>query len=58
MPKTTKKNNGQKYASQQSLDSYIYSICDIIRRSNCAGALQYIPEITWILFLRILDEQE
>ncbi|RCJ21001.1 hypothetical protein A6S26_25200 [Nostoc sp. ATCC 43529] len=36
----------------------IYCICDIIRRSNCAGALQYIPELTWILFLRILDEQE
>jgi type I restriction enzyme M protein len=29
-----------------------------MRRSNCAGALQYIPELTWILFLRILDEIE
>ena len=29
-----------------------------MRRSNCAGALQYVPELTWILFLRILDEQE
>jgi len=27
-------------------------------RSNCAGALQYVPELTWILFLRILDETE
>ncbi|ALB39434.1 hypothetical protein AA650_02220 [Anabaena sp. WA102] len=58
MTTTRKKTNNQKYSSQQSLDSYIYSICDIIRRSNCAGALQYIPELTWILFLRILDEQE
>ncbi len=33
-------------------------ICDITRRSNCAGALQYVPELTWILFLRILDERE
>jgi type I restriction enzyme M protein len=33
-------------------------MCDIMRRSNCAGALQYIPELTWILFLRILDERE
>ncbi|MBC1239999.1 N-6 DNA methylase [Nostoc sp. 2RC] len=56
--KNNNNGNRQKYASQQSLDSYIYSICDIIRRSNCAGALQYIPELTWILFLRILDEQE
>ena len=29
-----------------------------MRRSNCAGALQYVPEVTWILFLRILDERE
>ncbi|MBW4567117.1 MAG: N-6 DNA methylase [Tolypothrix carrinoi HA7290-LM1] len=62
MAATRKKNNGngnnRKYTSQQSLDSYIYSACDIMRRSNCAGALQYIPELTWILFLRILDERE
>ena len=29
-----------------------------MRRSNCARALQYVPELTWILFHRILDEQE
>ena len=29
-----------------------------MRRSNAASALQYIPEITWLLFLRILDERE
>ena len=23
-----------------------------------AAALQYVPELTWILFLRILDEQQ
>ncbi|MBE3129615.1 MAG: N-6 DNA methylase, partial [Acidobacteria bacterium] len=34
------------------------SICDVMRRSNCAGALQYVPELTWLLFLRILDEKE
>jgi type I restriction enzyme M protein len=36
----------------------VKAICDIMRRSNCAGALQYVPELTWILFLRILDERE
>ncbi|MDY6803991.1 MAG: N-6 DNA methylase [Cyanobacteriota bacterium] len=41
-----------------SFNNAIKKICDIMRRSNCAGALQYIPEITWILFLRILDEIE
>jgi type I restriction enzyme M protein len=50
--------NGRKFASQQGLDSYIKAACDILRRSNVAGALQYVPEVTWILFLRILDERE
>jgi type I restriction enzyme M protein len=57
---TRKKSNGngKSFITQQSLNSYIKSICDIMRRSNCAGALQYVPELTWILFLRILDERE
>src|SRR5258707_2701681 len=29
-----------------------------MRRGNCAGAMQYVPELTSILFLRILDERE
>ncbi len=45
-------------ASQSSVDSKIYAVCDIMRRSNCASALQYIPELTWLLFLRVLDERE
>jgi len=44
--------------TQQSVNNAIKSICDIMRRSNCAGAMQYVPELTWILFLRILDERE
>ena len=50
--------NNRRFATQQSLDGYIKGICNIMRRSNCAGALQYVPELTWILFLRILDERE
>ena len=50
--------NAKLLGSQQSVDRAIWSICDIMRRSNCAGALQYVPELTWILFLRILDERE
>jgi len=53
-----KDNNGKRLATQQSVNGAIKSICDIMRRSNCAGALQYVPELTWILFLRILDERE
>lgn len=50
--------NSRKFTTQASLDSYVWGICDILRRSNCAGALQYVPELTWILFLRILDDTE
>ena len=44
--------------TQSSVDSKIYAVCDIMRRSNCASALQYIPELTWLLFLRLVDERE
>ncbi|MHB8520330.1 MAG: hypothetical protein ACYDH9_06195 [Limisphaerales bacterium] len=30
----------KRHASQQSLNGAVKSICDILRRSNCAGALQ------------------
>lgn len=50
--------NGAKHATQQSMDSAIWSICDVMRRGNVTSALQYVPELTWILFLRILDERE
>src|SRR5438552_4336131 len=53
-----KSGTGKTLLSQQSVNSAVKSICDIMRRSNCAGALQYVPELTWILFLRILDERE
>jgi len=56
--KTTKKKQAKAIASTQSLSIFVKSICDIMRRSNCASALQYVPELTWILFLRILDAQE
>ena len=51
-------NDGRRLATPQSVNAAIKSICDIMRRSNCAGALQYVPELTWVLFLRILDERE
>ena len=50
--------NGKSLATQQSVNQTVKSICDILRRSNCKGAMQYVPELTWILFLRILDERE
>ncbi len=53
-----KKKAPKSIAGTRSLSSFVKSICDIMRRSNCASALQYVPELTWILFLRILDSQE
>lgn len=49
---------GDTFLSQGSLNAAVYSICDILRRSNCKGAMQYVPELSWILFLRILDQRE
>ncbi len=51
-------NNHRKITTPQSLNTYVKGICDIMRRSGRAGALQYVPELTWMLFLRILDEIE
>lgn len=59
MPRPKKTATAPKaIASTQSLSAFVKSICDVMRRSNCASALQYVPELTWILFLRILDAQE
>lgn len=56
--KKTIKQQPKSIGSTQSLSAFVKSICDVMRRSNCASALQYVPELTWILFLRILDAQE
>jgi len=50
--------NGAATNSRAALDQAVWSACDILRRSNCAGALQYVPELTWMLFLRVLDARE
>src|SRR5438034_10132566 len=56
--KGNENGNGRRLATQQSVDQAVKSICDIMRRSNVAGAMNYVPELTWLLFLRILDERE
>ncbi len=55
---TVRTGNGKRLATPQSVNGIVWAVCDIMRRSNCAGALQYVPELTWMLFLRILDEHE
>jgi type I restriction enzyme M protein len=52
------KTNNNKNGNGKSLSSAIKSITNIMRRDNAKGALQYVPELTWMLFLRILDDRE
>ena len=47
-----------KVNGRSSVDAAVKSICDIMRRGNLVGAMQYVPELSWLLFLRILDEIE
>ncbi|HPW16781.1 MAG TPA: N-6 DNA methylase [Candidatus Aminicenantes bacterium] len=58
MARPKKNGNGRRLNSPGSVNAAVKSICDVMRRSNCAGAMQYVPELTWLLFLRILDENE
>lgn len=39
--------NGRRLSTPQSVNAAVKSICDIMRRSNCAGALRYVPELSW-----------
>src|SRR5215204_5233195 len=48
----------RRLGSPSSVNAAIKQIADVMRRANYAGALQYVPELSWILFLRILDERE
>ena len=45
-------------AGPQALNQAVWAICDVLRRAGVGSALRYVPDLTWILFLRVLDEQE
>lgn len=45
-------------AGPQALNQAVWQICDVLRSAGVGSALRYVPELTWILFLRVLDEQE
>lgn len=50
--------SARRLATPASVNAAIKQIADVMRRANYAGALQYVPELSWLLFLRILDERE
>lgn len=59
MPRSKSNDNHQKViTSQASMDKAVKSICDILRRDKAKGARLYVPELTWMFFLRYLDLQE
>ena len=52
------KVTGKIINSQASMDKAVKSICDILRRDKAKGARLYVPELTWMFFLRYLDIME
>ena len=54
------KNNSTNkvIGSQASMDKAVKAICDILRRDKAKGARLYVPELTWMFFLRYLDLME
>jgi type I restriction enzyme M protein len=47
-----------RFSTPAALDAHVWKVCDVLRRSGTSGAMQYVPELSWILFLRILDDRE
>ena len=54
----TKSSASTVLSGPQALNQAVWQICDILRSAGVGSALRYVPELTWILFLRVLDEQE
>ena len=48
----------RRLTTPSSVNAAIKQIADVMRRADYAGALQYVPELSWMLFLRILDDRE
>lgn len=60
MPKKIKNNNGalKVIRTQADMDKAVKSINNILRRDKAKGARLYVPELTWMFFLRYLDLME
>ncbi len=50
--------NGKTITSQAAMNKAVKSICDVLRRDKAKGARLYVPELTWMFFLRYLDLME
>jgi type I restriction enzyme M protein len=51
-------NNGKTISTQAGMDKAVKGVCNILRRDKAKGARLYVPELTWMFFLRFLDMLE
>lgn len=59
MPKHTNKQNNQPITTAQKLGSVVKSARDIMRTDKgLNGELDRLPQLTWIMFLKLLDDSE
>lgn len=59
MPKRTTKQNDKPVTTAQKLGSVIKSARDIMRTDKgLNGELDRLPQLTWIMFLKLLDDSE
>lgn len=59
MPKRTTKQNDKSVTTAQKLGSVVKSARDIMRTDKgLNGELDRLPQLTWIMFLKLLDDSE
>lgn len=59
MPKRTAKQNDKSVTTAQKLGSVVKSARDIMRTDKgLNGELDRLPQLTWIMFLKLLDDSE
>src|ERR687895_748706 len=59
MARANKKNNGHPLTTAQRLSSIVKSCRDIMRKDKgLNGDLDRLPMLTWIMFLKFLDDRE
>lgn len=51
-------SNGRIIQTQADMDKAVKAINNILRRDKAKGARLYVPELTWMFFLRYLDLME
>ena len=45
--------------SRERLANDIWRACDVMRReNNCGGVMEYVEHLSWVRFLKFLDDQE